>query len=421
MKRTYLWRLVVIVILAAIASLIVWPGNTGIKFFDQYSIHQGLDLKGGAELVYGLDTSKISADQLNNAIESVRTVITQRVDQLGVSEAVVEPSKAGNTNTLIVELPGITDIDQAKQLIGTTAKLEFWEQDSTSTQASVNSDAPAGWKVTDLTGSDLKSALVQFDQQTNAPQIGLTFNSDGAKLFDDITKRNLGKQVAIALDGQPITSPVVQSEISSGQAQITGSFTVAEAKNLAIELNAGALPVPVNLIEQQTIGATLGADSVKASLLAGVIGLGLVMIFMVLYYGFLGVLASIALALYTLFIAAFVEAIPVTMSLAGIAGIILSIGMAVDANILIFERMKEELRAGKTVGLAIDQGFKRAWQSIRDSNVSSIITASILYFTTTGLVRGFALTLILGILLSMFTAIFVTRTFLKLALREKKK
>ena len=426
MKRMYLWRLVVIILLAIVAGLIIWPNNTGIKFLDQYTLHQGLDLKGGAELVYGLDTSSIPAAQLSDAIESVRAVISQRVDQLGVSEALVQPSKAGNTNTLIVELPGVSDVDQAKQLIGTTAKLEFWEQDATqsatdTTQTPQVSDAPTGWKVTDLTGKNLKKAQVQFDQQTSKPLISLTFDSDGAKLFDDITKRNLGKQVAIALDGQPITSPVVQSEISSGEAQITGSFTVDQAKNLAIELNAGALPVPVSLIEQQTIGATLGADSVKASLLAGVIGLGLVMIFMVLYYGTLGVLASIALALYTLFIAAFIEAIPVTMSLAGIAGIILSIGMAVDANILIFERMKEERRAGKTVGLAIDQGFQRAWQSIRDSNVSSIITASILYFTTTGLVRGFALTLILGILVSMFTAIFVTRTFLKLALREKVK
>ena len=408
MRRAFWWRFGVIVLLGLLAGAIVWPNRTGIKILDQYSLHEGLDLKGGTQLVYSLKTSDIPADQVSSAIESVRTVISQRVDSLGVSESVVEPGKSGTTNTLNVSLPGISDIETAKSLIGTTANLEFAEQDPTTN----------GPRVTALTGKNLKRAQVTFDQQTGAPQVSLTFDSDGTKLFGEITKRNLGQQVAILLDGVPVTTPVVQSEISSGEAQITGNFKLAEAQNLAIQLNAGALPVPVELIGQQTIGASLGADSVKSSVAAALFGLLLVMLFMVLYYGASGLLASVALALYSLFIATLVEAIPITLSLAGIAGVILSIGMAVDANILIFERMKEERRAGATVSRAIDDGFRRAWQSIRDSNVSSLITASILYFTTSGLVRGFALTLALGILVSLFTAIFVTRTFLKLALRE---
>lgn len=408
--KQHRWRLIVIVLLGLLAGLIVWPNPTGIKALDQYTLHQGLDLKGGTQLVYGLKTNDLPADQINDAIESVRTVISQRVDSLGVSEALVEPGRSGATDLLNVSLPGIGDIESAKALIGTTAKLEFHELDA----------ATGSLKPTELTGKNLKRAQVQFDEQTNAPQVGLTFDSEGAQLFREITKRNLGQPVAILLDGTAITTPVVQSEISSGEAQITGQFTVPQAKTLAIALNAGALPVPVELIGQQTIGATLGIESVRSSVAAGLIGLLLVMLFMVLYYGVAGLLASVALALYTLVIAALVEAIPITLSLAGVAGIILSIGMAVDANVLIFERMKEERRAGASLRQAIDEGFHRAWQSIRDSNVSSLITAAILYFTTTGLVRGFALTLALGILISLFTAIFVTRTFLKLALRERR-
>ncbi len=407
--RQHFWKLAWIVVLAVVAGLVVWPSKTGLKVFDQYSLHQGLDLQGGTHFVYELDLKDIPTDQQGDAIESSRAVIAQRVDQLGVSEAVVQPAKASGVNTLIVELPGISDIEQAKQLIGETAKLEFWEQTADGT----------GFQPTGLTGKNLKKAQVQFEQQTNQPQIGLLFDGDGANQFGEITKRNLGKPVAIVLDGQPVTTPVVQSEITSGEAQITGQFTVPEAQTLAIQLNAGALPVPVKLAEQRTVGATLGAESVKSSLLAGVIGLLLVMVFMIANYRLSGVIASIALTLYTLFMAALIEAIPITMSLAGIAGVILSIGMAVDANILIFERTKEERRAGKSYGLSIDEGFRRAWQSIRDSNVSSLITAAILYGTTTGLVRGFALTLALGILVSMFTAITVTRTLMKVLIRER--
>jgi preprotein translocase subunit SecD len=418
MKRALYWRLSMIVVLALVAGLIVWPNQTGVRFLDQYSLHEGLDLKGGTHFVYALKLDGVAHDQVEAAVESARAVIANRVDQLGVSEAIVQPSRAGDTRTLIVELPGVTDLEQAKQLIGKTANLEFWEP-STDPVDQTEAGTLPGFKRTTLSGKHLKSAAVEFDQQTNEPQIKLLFNADGATLFGEITGRNVGQPVAIVLDGQPITVPTVQAEISSGEAQITGDFTLQQAKTLAIQLNAGALPVPVELVEQRTVGATLGTESVTSSVLAGLIGLGLVMVFMILSYGWLGVIASIALTLYTVFTAALIESIPVTLSLAGIAGVILSVGMAVDANILIFERMKEERRAGRPMGRAIDEGFHRAWQSIRDSNVSSLLTASILYFTTTGLVRGFALTLALGIVVSMFTAITVTRTLMKLTLRER--
>ena len=414
MRKQFYWRLLIVAVLAVLAGLVVWPNATKIPALDQYTLHEGLDLKGGTQLTYQLDTTGIAKDQTQDAIDSVQNVITNRVNGLGVSEAVVQPGTADGVHTLIVQLPGVNDIDQAKSLIGTTAKLEFWEQSGT------DQTGNPSWQPTELTGNNLKHAQVAFDQQTGNPYISLSFDADGAKQFGDITKRNLGKPVAIVLDNQLVTEPTVQSEITSGEAQITGQFTVLQAKTLAIQLNAGALKVPLNLIEQQTVGATLGATSVRESLLAGMIGLALVMLFMVLYYGGIGVLASVALALYTLFMIALIQAIPITMSLAGIAGVILSIGMAVDANILIFERMKEERREGKSVSLAVDDGFRRAWQSIRDSNVSSLITAAILYATTSGLIRGFAITLALGIGISLFTAIFVTRTFLKLALRERK-
>ena len=244
--------------------------------------------------------------------------------------------------------------------------------------------------------------------------MAIQFNNDGAKIFSALTQKNLQKPIAIELDGEIISAPTVQTQIDNGQAVITGKFTIQEAKKLALELNAGALPVPIKLIEQQNIGATLGTESVKKSLVAGLIGLLLVAVFMIVYYRLPGALAVVALFIYTLVTLALFKLIPVTLTLAGIAGFILSVGMAVDANILIFERVKEELNIGKSMGLAIEEGFKRAWSSIRDSNISSLITAGILYYGTTGVVRGFAVTLALGIFISLFTAITVTRTFLRL-------
>lgn len=265
---------------------------------------------------------------------------------------------------------------------------------------------------TQLTGKQLKRADVVFDPNTGAPQVQLTFNAEGTKLFDQLTKANLGKILGIYLDGQPISLPTVQTEITNGIAVITGNFTLANAKDLAKRLNAGALPVPITLISQTNVGATLGRESIERSLVAGIIGLILVAIFMIVYYRLPGLLAVVALGVYTLIVLAIFKLWPVTLTLAGIAGFILSIGMAVDANILVFERTKEELYAGRPLLSAIDEGFRRAWLSIRDSNVSSLITAFILIWFGSSLIKGFAVTLSIGILVSMFSALTVTRTFL---------
>lgn len=267
---------------------------------------------------------------------------------------------------------------------------------------------------TGLSGQQLKRAYVEFDNQTGAPSVGLEFNDEGKKLFAKITERNVNKIVAIYLDGSPISLPRVNEKIADGRAVITGNFTLAEAKTLAQRLNSGALPIPVTLISQQNIGATLGKISVQKSLFAGLIGLIAVGLYMIIFYRLPGILSVFALIIYSLVALAIFKLWPVTMTLAGVAGFILSIGMAVDANVLIFERMKEELRSGKPLDLAIEDGFKRAWLSIRDSNVSSIITCIILAWFGTSLIKGFAITLAIGILVSMFSAITVSRTFLRL-------
>ncbi len=270
------------------------------------------------------------------------------------------------------------------------------------------------WKNTGLSGKDVQHAQLEFDSTSGRPEVLLTFNDEGKKMFGEITKRNVGKPVAIFLDGQPISIPRVQQEITDGSAVISGNFDFKEAKLLAQRLNAGALPVPIRLLSQQTIGASLGQDSLQKSLRAGLIGFLIVAVFMILYYRLPGLLASLALAMYTAFSLALFKLMGITLTLSGIAGVILSIGMAVDANILIFERMKEERRNGRPLESAVSEGFKRAWTSIRDSNVSSLITCAILYGFTSSSVRGFAVTLALGILISMFSAITVTRTLLRL-------
>ncbi len=267
---------------------------------------------------------------------------------------------------------------------------------------------------TQLTGKQLKRADVVFDQSSGAPQVQLQFNSEGTKLFAELTKANLNKVIAIYLDGSPISEPRVQTEITNGTAVITGSFALKDAKDLAKRLNAGALPVPITLISQSNVGPSLGRDSIDRSLVAGLIGLILVAIFMIVYYRLPGLLAVFALGIYTLITLAIFKLWPVTLTLAGIAGFILSIGMAVDANILVFERTKEELAQGRPLMSAIDEGFRRAWLSIRDSNVSSLLTAFILIGFGSSLIKGFAFTLSIGILVSMFSALTVTRTFLRL-------
>ncbi len=276
---------------------------------------------------------------------------------------------------------------------------------------------------TGLTGKNLKSADVQFASQTGKPEVGIEFDSEGSKIFAQLTKESIGKQIAIFLDGQVISAPTVQTEITDGKAVITGNFTLEEVKKLSQRLNEGALPVPITLIGQQSVEASLGKVSLEKSLKAGAIGIGFVMIFMIFYYRFLGFIASVALLIYTsLMVALFKMSTgtpwSITLTLAGIAGFILSVGMAVDANILIFERTKEEIRKGRSLKGAIDEGFRRAWSSIRDSNISSIITCLILIWFGTGFVKGFAVTLLLGVLVSMFTAIVLVRTILTAIIGE---
>lgn len=394
------------------------------RFYRDFGIKQGIDLAGGSHLVFQADMDEISVDDQDAALEAARENIERRINLFGLAESVVQTSKLGENFRLIVELPGITDVNQAIDLIGQTAQLDFRELSAEATEAAILSD----YQQTDLTGRDLNKAQVQFDPNTGEPTVGLEFRSEGTEKFGEITGRNVNKPVAIFLDEFPVTVPLVKEKIISGKAVITGEFTTDEAKLLATQLNAGALPVPIKIVEQRNIGATLGAESVRKSLQAGLIGLLMVILFMAVYYGRLGVLADVGLIIYGLITLMLYKLIPVTLTLPGIAGFILSVGMAVDANILIFERMKEETRAGKPRLVAMELGFGRAWDSIRDANVATLITCFILFnpfdwsfLSTSGMVRGFALTLGLGVLLSLFTGIVVTRTILRTFSRKEVK
>lgn len=383
---------------------------------------KGLDLEGGTSITLRAEMKDIAPARRDAALESAKDVIERRVNFFGVSEPIVQTAKVGNDFRIIVEIPGVTDVNQAVQLIGQTAKLTFWEQGASNSAVVASPSAfllgvtaflGENPKKTNLSGSDLEQAVVSFDQNTGQPVVQIQFNAEGAKKFADITKRNVGKPVAMVLDEIVVSAPVVSVPILQGDAIIEGSFTTEQAQQLAVQLNAGALPVELSVLEQRAIGATLGEASLQKSFLAGVIGFVIIVLFMIALYGKLGIIASLALSVYTLLVLTLFRLIPVTLTLAGIAGFILSIGIAVDANILIFERMKEEMRLGKPSDLSIRLGFTHAWESIRDSNVASLITSAILYINGTGPVRGFALTLAVGVLVSMFSAITVTRTLLR--------
>ncbi len=574
-KKAYR-KFVGILILAFFAVLLSYPkGPNWIR--KEVKLHLGLDLAGGAHLVYQADVAHIPAGDRELAIEGTRDVIERRVNAFGIGEPVVQTNVNGESYRIIVELPGVTDITEAIKRIGETPVLEFKEQgeqpspiplsvqekakrevfneaakeraeeilkkavnlddagfakladefsedpgnkaadgkqaggdlgfhkkgsfvpefedilfeklkdgetypEFVQTQfgyhiirrvasrsaskvdaSSLDIETKGGgklkvedvtnkegepaeekevqgrhillitqslepeippydpWKNTELSGKQLKRASVQFQQSSNAPQISLQFNTEGADLFEQLTARNVDKPIAIFLDGEVLSAPRVQQKITGGQAVITGTFTLGEAELLAKRLNSGALPVPVSLVSQQKVGASLGKISIEKSFLAGLIGFLFVAFFMILYYRLPGILAVIALGLYGMIMLALFKLIPVVMTLSGIAGFIFSIGIAVDANVLIFERIKEEVRNGKPLGSAIDEGFSRAWSSIRDSNVSSLITAFVLIWLGTGLIKGFAITLSIGILVSMFSAISVTRVFLKVVVQSTKK
>lgn len=544
-----------VVLLFLVAALIAYPKPISKPawlggFLAKMKINLGLDLQGGIHLIYKVDTSGVEAGKVPDALNGLQDVIERRVNAFGVAEPLIETSKSGGEQRLIVELAGVRDIEAAKSMIKETPFLEFKKMEAPAEQppqelsaedkkynedqkkkaedllaqikngadfselAKANSEDPGskdqggdlgfvkkgtfvpefdkvlfegdlkpgevypqvvetqfGYHIikllevrgpasaeatagkeeddrevhaqhillaiktpppvqqmptfvdTGLTGKNLKRADVQFMSQSGKPEVGIEFDSEGAKNFAQLTKDNIDKQIAIFLDGQVISAPTVQAEITDGKAVITGNFSLDEAKKLAQRLNEGALPMPITLIGQQSVEASLGKASLDKSLKAGLIGLVLVAIFMIIYYRFLGVVASVALVIYTSIMVALFKISTgtpwsITLTLAGIAGFILSVGMAVDANILIFERTKEEIRKGRSLRSAIDEGFRRAWPSIRDSNISSIITSLILIWFGTGFVKGFAVTLLLGVLVSMFTAIVLVRAILRAIIGE---
>lgn len=388
----------------------------------------GLDLLGGTHLVYQADLSQLAAGQSKaDAMEGVRDVIERRVNIFGVAEPLVQVE---GTDRLVVELAGIKDISEAIKLIGGTPFLEFKEERPEAERTAILEAQTSQQRLeedpyfvpTALTGKHLNRAQVVFSggaQQLGGPQVSLELNDEGAKIFKALTEKNLNKPLAIYLDGVPISAPIVESVIPDGKAVITGKFTTEEAKTLATRLVAGALPVPIRLVAQESIGASLGAESLAHSLRAGIYGLILVAVFMMLFYRLPGVVAVAALGVYVAMVLAVYKLIPVTLSLAGMAGFILSLGMAVDANVLIFSRMREELGQGRPLAVAFTEGFRRAWLSIRDSHVTTLIGAAVLYVFTASLVKGFALTLGIGVLASLFSSITVTRSFLGLFIGPK--
>lgn len=413
-RKHLILSILLIVAFALLGYFLVREQRPGAK----HPFRFGLDLIGGTELVYKADTSKVAS--VGDAMDSLKQVIERRVNVFGVSEPLVQVENAGivsgnKDERLLVELPGVTDLNKAIELIGKTPILEFRlakpdAQNIASTTPNPTLDdlfVPTG-----LTGQYLSKATVEFDPNTQAPLVGLEFNSEGAALFAKITKENKGHILAIVLDGKVLSAPNIQDEISNGKAQINGKFTPEEVKELVRNLNYGALPVPISLASSQTIGASLGESALHSGVRAGEIGFLALALFLILWYRLPGLVASIALVGYIILSLTAFALIPVTLTAAGLAGFILSIGMAVDANVLIFERTKEELKKGRTIYDALHEGFSRAWLSIRDSNISSIITAVVLFWLGTPAVKGFALTLGLGVLISMFTAISVSRTFL---------
>lgn len=397
-----------------------------ILFSPLWGLRLGLDLRGGSHLVYRADTSSMSAAEVDDALAGVRDVIERRVNLFGVSEPIVQTNKTAREYRIIVELAGVHDPAEAIALIGATPQLDFRRQvDNDEAKQQFNIDDPSAlsgpiFERTQLTGKNLKRATLGFDQISGSPHINLEFDGEGSDLFAQLTKENIGKRIAIYLDGIPISAPVVQSEITQGRAVISGGFTLSEAQELVQRLNAGALPVPVELIGQQTIGPTLGQRSIDQSVAAGVLSVVAVAVWMIAFYRLLGLVAAISLIVYAILLMALVELLSVTLTLAGIAGIILSVGMAVDANVLIFERFRENIRLGKNIRYAQSDGFKEAWSSIWASNMASLLTALILYMLGTSIIRGFAVTLSLGTVLSMFTAIVVTRILLRAAFWSSK-
>ncbi len=363
------------------------------------SIRQGLDLQGGTHVVLEAEDTEIA--QVNeDAMQRVVSIMERRINELGLTEPIIQRE---GERRVIIELPGIKDPDKAIETIGKTAMLEFKDEEGT----------------TLLTGTDLKDAQAAMNQQNNQSVVNLEFSDEGKEKFADATLNNVGRKISILLDGEVLTDPVVREPILGGRAEISGQRDLEEAQRLAVLLRSGALPVKVNIIETRTVGPSLGQDSKDKSEFAFVVGIAAVLVFMLLFYRLCGFIADISLMAYTLLLLAILKGLDATLTLPGVAGIILSIGMAVDANVLIFEHFKEEFRLGKSIRLAMEMGFKRAFTTIFDSNTTTIIAAGVLFFFGTGNIRGFAITLGLGVLLSMFTAITLTQFMLKLLVNSR--
>lgn len=393
-KKIMFWVIVGIVI---VCSVIIFRKPTKL----------GLDLVGGSRLVLEAQTTPTVAKITPEMMDSLRFAIENRVNKLGVAETVVQQT---GEKRLLVEIPNISDLTKAKEFLGETAELDFKKEGTP-----INGKPT--WISTGLSGKDLTRATLSTETQTGQWVVDLEFNDKGTRKFADLTQSLVGKPMAIFFNGELQSAPNIREPILGGRAQISGGengFQYEDAKKMVDLLNAGALPVPAKIIEENTVGPTLGADSIHKSKIAGAIGLGIVMLFMLAFYRLPGLIADIALVCYSIILFALFKTIPVTLTLAGIAGFILSIGMAVDANILIFERTKEELRAGRTLFTAINAGFDRAFTSIFDSNMSTIITCVILYMLGTSVVKGFALTLAIGVVVSMFSAITITKNFMHL-------
>lgn len=367
----------------------------------------GLDLAGGTYLVYEIDLSGVASEDRGAVVRGLRDVIERRVNLFGVSEPRVYTESVAGRERLVAELAGVFDVDEAKEMIGETPLLDFREVEE-------GEDGELVFVPTALTGRYVRSASFGFNQYTREPEVYIEFDREGAEIFAELTERNLGEPLAIFLDGSLIQMPVVRDVIIGGQAQISGGFTRDEARLLVERFNAGALPAPISLVNEYTVSADLGLDSLNKIMMAGLVGFLAVVAFMIVYYRRFGFFASLALLIYVVLLLAIFKIIPVTMTLAGIAGIVLSVGIAVDANILIFERIKEELRKGSSSSVAVEEGFNRAWNPIKDANVSTLIGAVIIYYFTTSFMQGFALALFVGVMLSMFSAIVVTRTLLRI-------
>lgn len=410
------------------SAILILIAALGLGFFvyktesGRFAFKLGLDLSGGTQLVYSADTSKLSSENIGDSLSALQSVIERRINAFGVGEPAIEVQQGGALGAgeyrLTIELPGVTDIDEAIKRIGQTPLLEFKLVNKGFEGKYLDANGvldPGAFADTGLTGAYLRDAQIQFGNGgglATQPVVKIDFNSEGTKLFGQITSANVGRELGIFLDGALLSAPVIQTKIDDGTAIVSGNFTAVEAKELATNLSLGALPVPIHLSSSQTIGAALGNDAKHAILNAGIMGFIVLALFMLFWYRLPGLVAVVSLSIYVVLMLVIFKLIPVVLTAAGMAGFILSIGLAIDANVLIAERIKEELRAGKNSKDAIREGFTRAWTAIRDSNIAHVIAAVILFWVGTSIIRGFALVFGLGVFISMLSAVVISRTFL---------